>query len=325
MAQPDIHIDRNPQNISPLIGDRRVVVLCDRFFRDNDLPVPFRGAPIIWIEASEEAKTLTTVERVIRELLELKVDRDCLLLGIGGGVTTDITGFVASIYKRGLPFGLVPTTLLAMVDASIGGKNAVNFEGYKNIAGCFREPEFIFICPEFTQSLPEREFRCGLAEMLKTFIIADSEYYNLAVEDCRGNLFKLLIRCVEIKSGIVSRDPFDVGERRLLNLGHTFAHAIEKSTNLYKHGEAVSIGIVMAARMAVEEGLADSALVDRLCNDFLSLSLPVEASGVDAKVLETAMLQDKKRKDGGMVFVLPVGIGKVTIWEKSATVFQKLQ
>jgi len=301
------------------------VVLCDSYFREKGIPVPLEDAPVIWIDASEEGKTLSTVEKIVGELIALQADRDVFLLGIGGGITTDITGFVASIYKRGVSFGLVPTTLLAMVDASVGGKNGVNFDGFKNILGCFNEPDFIFICPKLADTLPDREFRCGVVEMIKTFIIADAQCYELAVKDCRSNLLQLVVRCVEIKSAIVARDPYDEGERRLLNLGHTFAHAIEKCTDRYKHGEAVSIGLVMAARMAVDEGLADGSLVERLRRDLISLSLPVEAQGVAAPELQHAMSQDKKRIDGGAVYVLPVRIGEVTIWEKSATVSRKLR
>lgn len=315
----NIHIVQDFQGLAPAFARKRTVVIADSFFRSVPLPACTKGADFIFIEASEENKTLSTVSSICSRLLELGADRDTFIVALGGGITTDIAGFVASVYKRGVPFALVPTTLLSQVDAAFGGKNGVNFEEYKNIIGCFSEPQSVWICPEFLRTLPEREFRCGLAEMLKTFIIADAQAYAAAVADYRKDLAGLIRRCIEIKCSIVAEDPKDFGVRQLLNFGHTFAHAIEKCTREYRHGEAVAIGMIMASRLAEAKGIAEKGLTERLKRDFASLSLPVEAP-LDEKEMEAAILQDKKRAGGSTRFILPEKIGKVRIWDSSVTV-----
>lgn len=295
------------------------VVIADDFFRGREF---FAGCPTIWIHACEGEKTLATAERIIGALIELEADRDTMLIGVGGGVTTDLAGFVASVYKRGVPFGLVPTTLLAQVDAAIGGKNGVNFDRFKNMVGCFRQPEFVYIDTGLLATLPPRALRCGAAEMLKTFLIADADSYAEAVEVFREPQpqvpVRLVRRAAEIKSRLVAEDPLDRGVRRLLNLGHTFGHAIEKCTSDLQHGEAVAVGIVMAARLACEKGLLDEATADRIRSDFASAGLPV-TSPVPEEQLRQAMRQDKKRSGTKEVFVLPDAIGHATIWESSVT------
>ena len=208
------------------------------------------------IEASEESKTMDTVMEICAWLLENNADRDALVLAIGGGITTDMAGFAASIYKRGVRFAYVPTTLLSQVDAAIGGKTGVNFDRYKNILGVIRQPEFTYICPQVLETLPKRDFLSGAAEMLKTFMIEDNGNYRKAAdlffamageysmevhmygEDAgktwrnivaknRKALTELISAAAQVKAGVVSRDQFERGERRKLNLGHTFAHAIE--------------------------------------------------------------------------------------------------
>ena len=295
------------------------MIIADDFFRGRDL---FEGCPTLWVHACEEEKTFATVERLIGELLALEAGRDTMIIGVGGGITTDLAGFVASIYKRGVPFGLVPTTLLAQVDASIGGKNGVNFNGFKNMAGCFRQPEFVYIDTSLLATLPPRALRCGAAEMLKTFLIADAESYAEAVtvfsEKEPRVPERLVRRAGEIKARLVAEDPLDHGVRRLLNLGHTFGHAIEKCSSALQHGEAVAVGIVMAARMACEKGLLDEADAARIRTDLASVGLPVE-SPVPEEELRQAMRQDKKRSGAKEIFVLPDAIGHAIIWESSVT------
>ena len=296
-------------------------MIADDWFRSRGL-IEAWGCPVIWIHASEEEKTLSTVERIIAELLALEAGRDTILVGVGGGITTDITGLVAAIYKRGVPFGLVPTTLLAQVDAAIGGKNGVNFDRYKNMVGTFREATFVYIDTAFLASLPPRELRCGAAEMLKTFLLADAPAYEEAVAVFSGPHPEavppyLLRRAAEIKLSLVQQDPEDHGVRRLLNLGHTFGHAIEKCSKQLAHGEAVAIGIVMAAEMAVEKGLLDAGVATRIRDDFRAVGLPVTPP-VPVADLRAAMLQDKKRTGDTLPFVLPVAIGKAMLWDSSA-------
>ena len=298
-----------------------MLIADDRFRRSG--PVEAWGCPVLWIHASETDKTLATVERLVAELIALEADRDTMLVGVGGGITTDVTGFVASVYKRGLRFGFVPTTLLAQVDAAIGGKNGVNFDHYKNMVGTFRLPEFVYIDTNFLTTLSSRELRCGAAEMLKTFLLADAEAYTRAVAHFSGPHPEqvptaLVRRAAEIKCQFVEQDPEDRGVRRLLNLGHTFGHAIEKCSSQYLHGEAVAIGIVMAAEMAVREGLMTAEEAARIRADFQAVGLPVEPPVPEAE-LRAAMLQDKKRTGGTLRFVLPETIGKARLWECSVT------
>ena len=170
--------------VADLFPRKGTVVIADQWFRGRGI-VEAWDCPVIWIHASEAEKTLATVERIVTELLALEASRDTMLLGVGGGITTDITGFVASVYKRGLPFGFVPTTLLSQVDAAIGGKNGVNFDRYKNMVGTFRQPEFVYIDTDLLRTLPRRELLCGAAEMLKTFLLADAKAYEEAVAHFR--------------------------------------------------------------------------------------------------------------------------------------------
>ncbi len=282
------------------------------------------------IEATEERKTLATILEIERWLLEEGADRKAFVLGVGGGITTDITGFAASVYKRGVRFGFIPTTLLSQVDAAIGGKNGVNLDSYKNIIGVIRQPEMTFICPEALETLPYPQILSGAAELLKTFMINnEGDEYERAVnmlmniheralagsaeaaireysEELRG----LIAAAAKVKAGIAGRDPDERGERRLLNLGHTFAHAIEKNSGeRIPHGEAVSMGIILAARLAESLGLADG-LAERLMAEFKACGLPVECP-YRIDTLADAMKKDKKADGASVHFVLPLGIGRV--------------
>ena len=307
--------------IADLFPRKGTVVIADEFFRNHPVLANW-GCPVLWVHATEEEKTLATVERLTTQLFDLQADRTTFLLGVGGGITTDLVGFTAAIFKRGLPFGFVPTTLLAQVDASIGGKNGVNFDRYKNMLGTFRQPEFVYIDTDFLQTLPLRQLRCGAAEMLKTFLLADKRAYEEAVKVFRAEKPQvpqwLVGRAGEIKQALVAQDPEDHGVRRLLNLGHTFGHAIEKCSTQYEHGEAVAIGIALAARMAVEKGLMATEEADRIVDDLRAVGLPVEPP-VSAEELRSAILQDKKRTGERLWFVLPETIGKATLWEESVT------
>ena len=297
------------------------------------------------IDASEANKTMETVESVVGDMLEAGADRNVLVLGIGGGITTDLAGFVASIYKRGVRFAFVPTTLLAQVDAAIGGKNGVNFRSYKNMIGVIRQPEFTYIYNESLKTLPQRAFLSGVAELLKTFIIADADAYNDVVgrlkawkaneldADCSSEkaggrsipeIGDLAARAAEIKASIVEQDPEEHGLRRVLNLGHTFAHAIEKlSSGRWSHGEAVAVGIILAARLA--ESLSDKVtdsdglpficeegLRARLERDFKAIGLPTECP-YTLKEMSDAMSKDKKAEGDRINFILPAKIGSVKI------------
>ena len=268
------------------------------------------------IDTSEELKTVETAVLICRQLMEAGASRKALVLAVGGGITTDLTGFAASIYKRGVRYANIPTTLLAQVDAAVGGKTGVNLDDYKNMLGVIVQPQFTFLCPEVLKTLPVRELRAGIAEMLKTFLIADSAAYSEAVSFFTAGKSPefpsedLILKAAAIKAAIVERDPYEAGERAKLNLGHTFAHAIEHEARRrgddIVHGEAVAIGIIMAAEMAEREGFAENGLTERLKADFERIGLPTECP---YETLEFA--KDKKAADGKVTFILPVRPGEV--------------
>ncbi len=280
--------------------------------------------------ATEEDKTFLTVSGICRWLLEKDAGRNAFLLGIGGGITTDITGFAASVYKRGIRFAFVPTTLLAQVDAAIGGKNGVNLDAYKNMMGVFRQPEATFICAEALDTLPREELLGGAAELLKTYLIDNtSGGYEKAVAVFSdlprraAEIPALAAGAAAVKAAIVERDEFESGERRLLNLGHTFAHAIEKvSKEDVPHGAAVAMGIPLAARLSEALGEAPEGLSRRLEADFKACGLPVDCP-FSLSELAAAMTKDKKAEDGRVHFVLLRGIGECLT--RSLTVKEAIQ
>ena len=316
-----------------------------------------KGAPGRLIDASEEAKTMETVMDICGWLLDNGADRDALILAVGGGITTDMVGFAASIYKRGVRFAYVPTTLLAQVDASIGGKTGVNFDNYKNMLGVIRQPEFTFVCPQVLESLPHREFTAGVAEMLKTFMIEDDGNYQKAVDvlsemqqsysilppesaedywtDCvsaySDELLYLINEAVRVKAGVVSRDQYERGERRKLNLGHTFAHAIEtlaqREDRDISHGEAVAMGLVLASRLSdrVFRGDMDTptALEGSVAIDLCDCGLYPESPYTIDEMAEH-MLKDKKAEAGKVHFVLLREVGDVTTYALSVDEVVKL-
>ena len=211
------------------------------------------------IGLGEPNKTLGTAGKLYGELLARGADRSTFLVGFGGGIVTDVTGFVASTYMRGLRFGFVATTLLAQVDASVGGKNGVNYEGYKNMVGTFNQPDFVLCDPTMLDTLPEREFRAGLAEVVKAAIIADADLFGRierttfeALRTDTDLLSDAVSAAIRVKADIVERDERESGDRRKLNLGHTLAHAIEKASNRMNHGEAVAVGTALIAGAAVK-------------------------------------------------------------------------
>ena len=278
-----------------------------------------RGA--MAVDASESAKNLGTVTDICRFLLDSGADRKALVLALGGGITTDMAGFAACIYKRGVRFATLPTTLLAQVDAGIGGKTGVNLDGYKNILGVIRQPEFVYIAGNTLETLPERELRSGVAEMLKTFIISDAPHYRRALQLLRSGArpdAELIRAAASIKCGVVERDEFETGERRVLNLGHTVGHAVEwwqavsEVTLRVSHGEAVAIGLVQAARLSEALGVCRRGLAAQLEADLASVGLPT-ACPVPVAGLREAIAKDKKADGGSVHFVLIRDIGKVEV------------
>ena len=277
------------------------------------------GVPSFRIIADEAHKTIGTVLDICRWLFNNGADRDSFLIAVGGGITSDVTGLAASLYMRGIRFGIVPTTLLSMVDASIGGKTGVNMDDYKNILGTFREPEFTHIDLSVLATLPEREFRCGVAELLKTFLVSDGKLYERAVDLLSSDsltvadVAPLIEAAVKIKSSIVHRDPLDKGLRHILNFGHTWAHAIEwKSEGAVPHGEAVAMGMLAAAVRSEALGVAPAGLSDRLRSDFEACGLPVSIPFPEDELLD-AMRMDKKMSGGKINMVLLKKPGKAVV------------
>ena len=268
----------------------------------------FRGS--LALSVSDAGKTMDTVLDICRYLMNAGATRQAFVVALGGGTLTDMAGFAAAIYKRGIRYANIPTTLLAQVDAGIGGKTGVNLDGYKNMIGAFRQPEWVWLWPETLSTLPAREYRCGLAELLKTFLVADAAAYEQALRCPEA----MAMKAAEIKEAITERDPYDRGERRKLNLGHTFAHAIEhvalQRGDDIRHGEAVAMGIILAARLG--EALAvmpGECRASKLAADFAACGLPVECPYPLAELVE-AMNKDKKGENDGVRFVLLRRIGE---------------
>lgn len=288
------------------ITDSNIITIYgDSFLRDRD---------IIVFPPGEENKTLETVGEIHRQLVARGANRDSFIVGFGGGIVTDVVGFVACTFMRGVRFGFIPTTLLAMVDASIGGKNGVNLDGYKNMVGNFKQPDWILMDPGFLKTLPEREFNAGMAEVLKYALIYDRDMF---MDLCRKDydLGKMIYRSAEIKAAIVEQDELEGGIRKVLNFGHTMAHAIEKcSRGRYLHGEAVAMGIRYSSAISFNMGLIDRDEMESIEKVIESLSLPLNPEGIEMDELFAAMAHDKKStgKDGTIDEILLDGIGNFT-------------
>jgi len=273
------------------------------------------------IPTGEKNKTLATVGGVYDTLLAAKIERSTPVIALGGGVVGDLTGFVAATVLRGVPFVQMPTTLLAMVDASVGGKTGIDHAVGKNLIGAFHQPIAVMIDPQVLTTLPPRELRSGLAECIKHDIIRDEAHFaqmertvGQALQLDIGYLAELVAHNVAIKAKVVSADPYEKGERAHLNFGHTFGHAIETISKFnYTHGESIALGMVAASRTAMKLGLLDDASVKRLIACIAAAGLPVSGMTLDVDEIVEAMMFDKKVKSGKVRFVLPDRIGHVVI------------
>ena len=281
-------------------------------------PLDAIAGDVITIGTGEANKTLDTVQEIYTQLLSIQADRSAFIVGVGGGMVCDITGFAASTFLRGVRFGFVATSLLAQVDASVGGKNGVNFQGYKNMVGLFHQPEFVICDFGVLKTLPSKEVSCGLAEIVKYAAIADADLFTFLEKQAERVLAldleaieKLVLRSVEIKSAIVSQDETEKGQRRLLNFGHTFGHAIEKVSGV-SHGEAVSIGMAMASALSVKRGLLSMQEDRRLRKLLKRLQLPNDFASSPQEILDAAT-KDKKRAGDRIHFVLLAGIGNAVV------------
>ena len=308
-----IWVGEKLQNLSNYIPSENVVIITDvnvkRFYQNT-----FPPHPVITIQTGEKIKTLDTVRNIYEKFIEFGVDRSTVIVGIGGGIVCDISGFVASTFLRGVTFGFVSTTLLSQVDASVGGKNGVNFQGYKNMIGVFSQPEFVICDLNLLNTLPEKEVLCGLAEIVKHAVIEDADLFEYLEEQYHKALAldseviqRLVYDSIVIKSAIVNRDEKEKGERRKLNFGHTFGHAIEKTTGA-RHGEAVSAGMVMASELSVRKGYLQAKNAQRIKRLLRNLKLPTHLPA-DRKTVVDALQKDKKRQGDRIFFVLLEDIG----------------
>jgi 3-dehydroquinate synthase len=276
---------------------------------------------VIMMPDGEPSKRLATVEAMAEKLAKLGADRKSVIIALGGGVVGDVAGLLASLYMRGVEFVQVPTTVLAQVDASIGGKTGINLVAGKNLVGTFHHPRVVLIDPDVLKTLPDREFRAGLYEALKCGIIGNVELF-IRFEQNRARILKrdpgelewLIAQSVRLKAEVVSADEHEGGLRRVLNLGHTIGHALEAETGYRKllHGEAVAWGMIAATNIALSVGRTDSVTAGRISDAVLSLGRLPELN-VNPRRIVGRLQSDKKTQNGVVHFVLPREIGKVEI------------
>ena len=281
-----------------------------------------RTVQTIALPDGERHKTLATFESIIDRLVDERYHRDCCLIALGGGVVGDVTGYAAASFQRGVDFVQVPTTLLAQVDSSVGGKTAVNHPRAKNMIGAFHQPISVLADTDTLKTLPARELAAGLAEVVKYGVIVDAEFFawlerempKLRALDPAALTFAIRRSC-EIKAAIVAEDERERGSRALLNLGHTFGHALEAigKYERWLHGEAVAIGIVLAARTSAALGRIDAAVCERIERLLASAGLPTSASGIDADLVLDRMQLDKKADKKGLKLVLLDALGRAVL------------
>lgn len=320
------HFDASISNLKEVVPKQKTVIITDENVFAHHRK-KFNGWNTIVLKPGEEFKVQSSVDSIINRLIELKADRQTVLVGVGGGVVTDITGYAASVFLRGVAFGFVPTTLLAMVDASIGGKNGIDVGDFKNMVGTINQPQFLLFDTSFLKTLPESHWRNGFAEIIKHAAIKDASLFkelekeNLTFyQKNKAGLQKLVQRNALLKTKVVQEDEFEKGERRLLNFGHTLGHALEKQYNLL-HGEAVAIGMAFAAGLSTQ--FTGFKQVSKLVLLLEKYGLPTGLGYHKKKVFEI-LSSDKKKVDSDIHFILLEKIGKGVIKKISLTQLYKL-
>jgi 3-dehydroquinate synthase len=312
-----LHFSSQPgQKLNELINSLRpdkVALLVDEHTKEHCLPLFESSHELIEIKSGEQNKTLETCGTIWSKLTELGFSRKSLLINVGGGVIGDMGGFAASTYKRGIRFVNFPTTLLSMVDASIGGKLGVDFNGFKNHIGVFNDPTAVVICTQFLNTLPERQIRSGFAEVLKHGLIADKKYWEEVKNHhlTTANWETIIPKSIVLKQQVVSEDPWESGKRKILNFGHTLGHAIETyflgTEKELLHGEAIAIGMILEAHLSFQkQGLEVSELeeiVETIKQHFQLYELPLLSE------FGQLMIQDKKNEGGNVKFALITAIG----------------
>jgi 3-dehydroquinate synthase len=280
------------------------------------------SSEVIEVSEGESSKSLQQAELIYDRMLEMKCDRKSALIALGGGVIGDLTGFIAATYQRGIPFIQIPTTLLSQVDSSVGGKTAVNLPRGKNMIGAFYQPKLVVIDLDTLQTLPKKEFRAGLAEVVKYGVIADAELFTF-LENKAEEILSLKSTCLEyiietscaIKARVVEKDEHENRHRMILNFGHTFGHAIETLTNYteYLHGEALSIGMVQAASLSVKTGLCNEDVLTRIKNLLKKFGLPIHPPDLKPEDIIQSMYHDKKTTRNKLRLILAKAIGSIEI------------
>jgi 3-dehydroquinate synthase len=314
------------RNLGALLKERghRLLVIAD----DNTAELTAAaiaeqaGAAMFAISPGEASKSFASLERACEAALAAGLDRDSLIVGVGGGVVGDLSGVVAATYMRGVPLVQIPTTLLAQVDSAIGGKAAVNLPHGKNLVGAFKAPEAVYVDPELLVTLPEREYKSGLAEIAKYSMISDERLFDSLLNNAARILQRdlelvtpIIERCCEIKAGVVSRDEREDGERAILNYGHTVGHALEAATgySVMTHGEAISVGMTAAGRLGVAAGVTPAEVTSRQAELLQALGLPLAAPGAAAvDAVLAAMSHDKKSRGGALRWVFLEAVGRAT-------------
>lgn len=313
----DLFLDVSPYTTSVIISDSLVYPLHGEQIK-KQLEIP---AFSFVFPAGETSKTIQTAEQCWRSMSKNNLDRRSLVIGLGGGVVTDLAGFVAATYMRGIDLIQIPTTLLGMVDASIGGKTGVNLPEGKNLVGAIYQPNHIYISIPLLATLPQREMSSGLAEVIKYGVIADYKLFTYLENNIEriiahdsDALYHIIERSCEIKADVVSRDEREKGERAILNFGHTFGHALETITNYseYTHGETVAIGMCCAARLSIKLGLCHAEILPRLENLCERAKLPVKLpQGINIDHFIELMTRDKKAQSRKLNLILVQKFGKV--------------
>ena len=317
-----VHVDLGPRSYEVRVVSGRAEALGP--FARTALEAVAIGVAKAVLPPGEETKSLEQATVLFDRLVDMKADRHTCVVALGGGVIGDLAGFVAATYARGLPLLMVPTTLLAQVDSSVGGKVGVNHPGAKNIIGAFHQPVGVWIDTETLSTLPIRELRCGMAEVIKYGMILEAAFLDFLeghAEAILGRgpdtLRQIVARSCRLKADVVTRDEREeTGLRAVLNYGHTMGHAVEAVAGYgsrYQHGEAVAVGMVAECRLAERLGWIDRSTTDRLTSLVGRFGLPIAAPGLDPEALRVAMGRDKKNQGGRTRFVLPREVGRVEL------------
>ncbi|MES2678471.1 MAG: 3-dehydroquinate synthase [Bacteroidota bacterium] len=311
------------KNLSAFLAKSRyssLYILCDENTLQFCLPTlvisckALAQAQVIEIESGESSKSMEFSAQVLQTLAENNADKKALLINLGGGVVSDLGGFSASVYKRGIDFINVPTSLLAMADASVGGKTGIDFAGVKNLVGTFAQPKAVYIYPEFLKTLPQRHFINGLAEIYKIALVSDLKFWNELKDQAKTTDPETLIaKSVSLKNKIVSKDPFDHGIRKILNFGHTIGHAIESlllgSESELLHGEAVLRGMIIESHLAFQKKLITKKALSEISSVLLSAFKPQILPDLSIQAVTDLIRNDKKTTGNKSKFSLPVKIG----------------